>query len=214
MDIKIKGISFEIFANALEKAKIGRFKILDIMNETISEPRKELSPYAPRLTTMTVKVDQIGTVIGPGGKMIRHIVQESGADINIEDDGTVVIAAVSAEASNKAKEMINNLFEVPQVGKIYKGKVKRLTDFGAFVEILPNKEGLLHISQIDVNRIAKVEDVLKVGDEIEVKVISVEDDRYALSRKAVLYPDLNEKPRNSNSNSSSKPHSKKPHNKK
>ncbi len=205
MDIKIKGISFEILSEALERAKSGRMRILDIMHEAISEPRADLSPYAPRLTTMTVKVDQIGTVIGPGGKMIRHIVQESGAEINIDDDGTVVIAAVSGEASKKAQDMINSLFEVPEAGKIYKGKVKRIADFGAFVEILPNKEGLLHISQIDVNRVAKVEDVLKLGDEIEVKVLSVEDDRYSLSRKAVLYPD---------SVDTSKPHTPKPHSKK
>jgi polyribonucleotide nucleotidyltransferase len=206
MDIKIKGISFEILTVALNKAKNGRMRILDIMNEAISEPKSELSPYAPRLTTMTVKVDQIGTVIGPGGKMIRHIVQESGAEINIDDDGTVVIAAVSGEASQKAQDMINSLFEVPEVGKIYKGKIKRIADFGAFVEILPGKEGLLHISQIDINRVAKVEDVLKLGDEIEVKVMNVEDDRYSLSRKAVLYPDMvdDSKP------PSSRPHTKKP----
>ena len=190
MDIKIKGISFEILTEALNNAKIGRMKILDIMHEAISEPKSDLSPYAPRLTTMTVKVDQIGTVIGPGGKMIRHIVQESGAEINIDDDGTVIIAAVSGEASQKAQDMINSLFEVPEVGRIYKGKIKRIADFGAFVEILPGKEGLLHISQIDINRVAKVEDVLQLGDEIEVKVMNVEDDRYSLSRKAVLYPDM------------------------
>jgi len=190
MDIKIKGISFEILTEALNNAKVGRMKILDIMHEAISEPKADLSPYAPRLTTMMVKVDQIGTVIGPGGKMIRHIVQESGAEINIDDDGTVVIAAVSGEASQKAQDMINSLFEVPEVGRIYKGKIKRIADFGAFVEILPGKEGLLHISQIDVNRVAKVEDVLNLGDEIEVKVMNVEDDRYSLSRKAVLYPDM------------------------
>lgn len=206
MDIKIKGISFEILTEALNKAKNGRIRILDIMNETISEPKNELSPFAPRLTTMTVKVDQIGTVIGPGGKMIRHIVQESGAEINIDDDGTVVIAAVSGEASQKAQDMINSLFEVPEVGRIYKGKIKRIADFGAFVEILPGKEGLLHISQIDINRVAKVEDVLKLGDEIEVKVMNVEDDRYSLSRKAVLYPDMvdDSKP------PQSRPHTKKP----
>jgi polyribonucleotide nucleotidyltransferase len=206
MDIKIKGISFEILSEALKKAKEGRFKILSIMEETIASPRADISKYAPRLTTINIKVDQIGTVIGPGGKMIRHIVQESGAEINIEDDGTVVIAAVSMEASQKAQEMINTLFEVPEVGKIYKGKIKRIADFGAFVEILPNKEGLLHISQIDVNRVAKVEDVLNLGDEIEVKVLSIEDDRYALSRKAVLYPDSVDSSRSASPRS----HNKKP----
>jgi polyribonucleotide nucleotidyltransferase len=210
MDIKIKGISFEILSEALEKAREGRFKILNIMEETIAIPRADISKYAPRLTTINIKVDQIGTVIGPGGKMIRHIIQESGAEINIEDDGTVVIAAVTKEASQKAQEMINTLFELPEVGKIFKGKVKRISDFGAFVEILPNKEGLLHISQIDINRVAKVEDVLNLGDEVEVKVLNIEDDRYALSRKAVLYPDSVDDSRHS----SSRPHNKKPFHKK
>ncbi len=187
MDIKIRGISFEIMARALEQAKEGRKHILDIMEQTISEPRKELSQYAPRMTSMKIPVDMIGAVIGPGGKVIKNIVQQTGAEVNIEDDGSVVIAAVSAESSAKAKEMIERLVEAPEVGKAYKGVVKRLMDFGVFVEFLPGKEGLLHISQIDHKRINKVEDVFKLGDEVEVKLMEVDDmGRYNLSRKALI----------------------------
>ncbi len=187
MDIKIQGISFEIFEKALLQAREGRLHILDIMSKTISEPSKELSPYAPRLTTLKIPVDLIGTVIGPGGKMIRQIVKDTGAEINIEDDGTVVIASVSAEGSNKAQNFINKLVEIPEVGKIYKGKVTRIMDFGAFVEFLPGKEGLVHISHLDINRVNKVTDVIKVGDEIDVKLIKVDDEgRNNLSRKALM----------------------------
>jgi polyribonucleotide nucleotidyltransferase len=187
MDIKIRGISFDIMARALEQAKEGRNHILDIMAQTISEPRKELSPYAPRMTSIKIPVDMIGAVIGPQGKVIKNIVQQTGAEVNIEDDGTVVIAAVSGESGNKAKEMIERLVESPEVGKVYKGTVKRLMDFGVFVEFLPGKEGLLHISQIDHKRVAKVEDVFKIGDEVEVKLMEVDDmGRYNLSRKALL----------------------------
>jgi polyribonucleotide nucleotidyltransferase len=187
MDIKIQGISFDIFERALEQAKIGRMHILDIMAETISEPRKELSQYAPRLTTLKIPVDMIGSVIGPGGKMIRQIVKDTGAEINIEDDGTIVIASVSSEGSDKALEIINKIIEVPEVGKIYQGKVTRLMDFGAFVEFLPGKEGLVHISHLDMNRVNKVTDVVNVGDEVEVKLIKKDEEgRYNLSRKALM----------------------------
>ncbi len=187
MDIKIQGISFDIIERALMQAKDGRFHILGIMEQTINEPRKELSKYAPRLTTIKIPVDMIGTIIGPGGKMIRQIVKDTGAEINIEDDGTIVIASVSAEGSNKAQEIISKLVEAPVVGKTYKGKVTRLMDFGAFVEFLPGKEGLVHISHLDVNRVNKVSDVLKVGDEIEVKLIKIDDEgRNNLSRKALM----------------------------
>lgn len=187
MDIKIRGISFEIMARALEQAKEGRYHILGIMEQTISEPRKELSQYAPRMTSMKIPVDMIGAVIGPGGKVIKNIVQQTGAEVNIEDDGTVVIAAVSGESGDKAREMIERLVESPEVGKVYKGTVKRLMDFGAFVEFLPGKEGLLHISQIDHKRVNKVEDVFKLGDEVEVKLMEVDDmGRYNLSRKALI----------------------------
>ncbi len=187
MDIKIQGISFEIFEKALEQAKAGRYHILGIMNQTLSAPRPQLSQYAPRLTTIRIPVDMIGSVIGPGGKVIRQIVKDTGAEINIEDDGTVIIASVTAEGSEKALEIINKIVEVPEPGKVYKGKVTRLMEFGAFVEFLPGKEGLVHISHIDINRVNKVSDVLKVGDELEVKLLKVDEEgRYNLSRKALL----------------------------
>jgi polyribonucleotide nucleotidyltransferase len=194
MDIKIKGISYDILAEALQEARVGRLKILDIMDNSIQAPRNDISQFAPRLTTMKIKVDQIGLVIGPGGKTIRNIVQESGAEINIEEDGTVVIAAVTRESSEKAMQMINRLVELPEEGKIYKGIIKKIVDFGAFVEILPGKEGLLHISQIAHSRINKVEDVLKVGQEIEVKLLKVEDEnRFSLSRKVLLKSEVHDK---------------------
>jgi polyribonucleotide nucleotidyltransferase len=187
MDIKIRGISFDVMTRALAQAKEGRNHILGIMEQTIAEPRKELSQYAPRMTSLKIPVDMIGAVIGPGGKVIKNIVQQTGAEVNIEDDGTVVIAAVSGEASEKAREMIERLVEMPEVGKIYKGTVKRMMDFGVFVEFLPGKEGLLHISQIDHKRVNKVEDVFKLGDEVEVKLMEIDDmGRYNLSRKALL----------------------------
>jgi polyribonucleotide nucleotidyltransferase len=188
MDIKIKGISFDIMEQALQQAKEGRLHILGIMNGAISQPRESISQYAPHLYTLTIPVDMIGAVIGPGGKSIRHIIEQSGAEINIEDDGTVVIAAVSGESAAIAREMIEKITEVPVVGKIYTGKVTKTTDFGAFVEILPGKEGLLHISQIDNKRINRVEDVLKRGEEVTVKLLQIdpENGKLSLSRKVLL----------------------------
>jgi polyribonucleotide nucleotidyltransferase len=187
MDIKIKGISMEIMESALAQARDGRMHILSIMNETLAESRPELSPYAPRLTTILIPVDMIGAVIGPGGKMIKHIVAESGAEINIEDDGRVTIAAVDGEASRKAIEMISRITAMPEEGEIYTGPVKKITDFGAFVEILPGKEGLLHISQIEHRRLNTVDEVLKVGDIVTVKLLKFEDNgKMSLSRKALL----------------------------
>ncbi len=189
MDIKIKGISFEILERALQQARDGRLKILDVMKEAISEPRKDISDYAPRLTSLKIPVDMIGALIGPGGKTIRHIVKESGAEVNIEEDGTVIIASVKKEAAEKAREMIERIVEVPEVGKVYKATVRKIMDFGAFVEFLPGKEGLLHISQIDTRRINKVSDVLKVGDVLEVRLIKIDEEgRFNLSRKVLLEP--------------------------
>jgi polyribonucleotide nucleotidyltransferase len=189
MDIKIKGISFEILEHALQQAREGRLKILDIMDQTIARPRKDISSYAPRLTSLKIPVDMIGAVIGPGGKTIRHIVQESGAEVNIEEDGTVVIASVNKESTDRAREMIERITEVPEVGKVYKATVRKVMDFGAFCEFLPGKEGLLHISQIDTRRINKVADVLKVGDVVEVRLIKIDDEgRFNLSRKVLLTP--------------------------
>ncbi|MEK6572401.1 MAG: polyribonucleotide nucleotidyltransferase [Bacteroidota bacterium] len=189
MDIKIRGISFEILDRALQQAREGRLRILDIMNAAISEPRKDISSYAPRLTSMKIPVDMIGAVIGPGGKTIRHIVKESGAEVNIEEDGTVVIASVNKGSTDRAREMIERITEVPEVGKVYKATVRKIMDFGAFCEFLPGKEGLVHISQIDTRRINKVSDVLKVGDVIEIRLIKIDEEgRYNLSRKVLLTP--------------------------
>ncbi|MFQ5798012.1 MAG: polyribonucleotide nucleotidyltransferase [Bacteroidota bacterium] len=189
MDIKIRGITSAILDRALDQAREGRMNILYIMDQTIAEPRLDLSPYAPRLTTIRIPVDMIGTVIGPGGKTIRRIVQETGAEISIEDDGRVIIASVNKEPSEKAKAIIQRMVELPEVGKRYTGVVRRILEFGAFVEFLPGKEGLVHISQIDTQRVNKVRDVLKLGDEIEVKLVEIDrEGRYNLSRKALLLP--------------------------
>jgi polyribonucleotide nucleotidyltransferase len=189
MDIKIKGITLEIMETALEQAKEARLHILDVMDQTIEESRPDLSRYAPRLTTIYIPVDMIGAVIGPGGKNIKAIVAESGAEVNIEEDGRVTIASVNAESSAQAVEMIKRITVMPEAGEVYTGPVKKIMDFGAFVEILPGKEGLLHISQIDFRRIANVEEVLKVGDIVTVKLLRVEDNgKLVLSRKALMEP--------------------------
>jgi len=187
MDIKIKGITIEIMETALEQAKAGRMHILGKMNAVISTPRTDISQYAPRLTTIKVPIDTIGAIIGPGGKNIRAIVQASGAEINIEDDGSVVIAATTVESANIAISMIQGISASPEIGKIYKATVKKIMDFGAFVEILPGKEGLVHVSQLDTKRVEKVADHFKVGDQFEVKLLEIDDKgRLNLSRKAVL----------------------------
>ncbi len=189
LDTKIRDLSLKIIAEALQKAHQARLEILDIMDQTISEPRPELSAYAPRIICFKIKPSQIGEVIGTGGKVIREITETTGATINIDDDGTVTIASVDKAAGEKAVEIIQEIIAEPELNKLYTGKVKRITPFGAFVEILRGKEGLLHISEVDSHRIDKVEDVLKVGDEILVKVIGMEDSgKIRLSRKAVLQP--------------------------
>ena len=188
MDIKIKGLSMDIMSEALEKARQARLKILDIMNAALDKPRPELSKYAPRIISFKVDTDSIGAIIGPGGKVIRDIIDKTGATIDIDDDGTVKIASVDPRSGLKAKSIIEGLVETPEIGKIYRGKVKKITSFGAFVEILPGKEGLLHISEIEPFRINKVEDVLKVGDEVLVKLIRIDDSgKLNLSRKAAMY---------------------------
>jgi polyribonucleotide nucleotidyltransferase len=187
MDIKIRGISLEIMKTALEQAKEGRMHILGKMGEVITAPRESLSPFAPRLTSFKIPTDLIGAVIGPGGKNIRSIVADSGAEINIEDDGTVVVAATSQESADKAIYAIKRIAEVPEVGKIYAATVKKVTDFGAFVEFLPGKEGLVHVSQLDVKRVNKPSDVVKVGDKFDVKITDQDDQgRYKLSRKVLM----------------------------
>lgn len=187
MDIKIDGINKEIFKQALAQAKRGREHIMGIMLDCISEPRKELSKYAPKITTIHIDPEKISKVIGPGGKTIKKIVDETGAKIDIEEDGRVYIAAVNSEEAAKAIDMINGITAEAEVGKVYTGKVTRLMAFGAFVEILPGKEGLVHISQLSTERVNKVEDVVSVGDEIVVKVTEIDQKgRINLSRKAVL----------------------------
>jgi polyribonucleotide nucleotidyltransferase len=187
MDIKIKGISFEIMEKALLQAKEGRLHILGIMDDVIAGSRESISQYAPQLTTIYIPIDLIGAIIGPGGKVIRQICADSGAEINIEDDGKIIIAAVDGESRDKALDMINRITQQPEEGEIYTGTVKKITDFGAFVEILPGKEGLLHISQIEYRRLNTVDEVLKVGDTVEVKLMKVEDNgKFSLSRKVLL----------------------------
>lgn len=187
MDIKIDGINKDIFTQALAQAKRGRDHIMGIMMECISEPRKELSQYAPKITTISVDPEKISKVIGPGGKMIKKIVEVTGAKIDIDDSGKVFIAAVNSESAANAIDMIHGIVADAEVGKVYTGKVTRLMNFGAFVEILPGKEGLVHISQLSTERVAKVEDVVSVGDEIVVKVTEIDQKgRINLSRKAVL----------------------------
>jgi len=187
MDIKIDGINKEIFQQALAQAKEGRAFILGKMLECIAEPRKELKKYAPKITTLQVDPDKIKDIIGPGGKMIKKIVEESGAKIDIDDSGKVYVAAVDAASANKAIATIEGITAVPEVGKVYTGKVTRIMNFGAFVEFMPGKEGLVHISQLSTERVGKVEDVVNVGDEIVVKLVEIDQKgRLNLSRKAVL----------------------------
>ena len=187
MDIKISGINLDIMAQALEKAKAARLHILDKMNATIAKSRSELSAYAPRIITLKIKVEKIGEVIGPGGKTIRSIVEATGAKIDIDDDGTVLIASVDGEAGEKARQMVEAIVEEPEINKVYTGTVRRITNFGAFVEILPGTDGLLHISEIDHSHVQRVEDFLKLGDKVDVQVIAIDPEgKIRLSRKALL----------------------------
>ncbi|MGD8306611.1 MAG: polyribonucleotide nucleotidyltransferase [Ignavibacteria bacterium] len=186
MDIKIQGISFEIMEKALHQAKEGRIHILEKMNEAIQTSRDQLSPYAPRLLTMKIETDQIGLVIGPGGKTIQGMQRLYGVEINIEDDGTVSIASPNSENAKNCKEYIKKLTSTPEVGEIYDGVITKIMDFGAFVEIIPGKDGLLHISQIDNKRVEKVSDYYKVGDKVTVKLIKIENGKFSLSRKELL----------------------------
>ncbi len=187
MDIKVKGITYEIMAKALEQAREGRMFIMEKMLDTIDAPREELSPYAPRIQTIKINPEKIGAVIGPGGKMIRRIQEESGAKIDIEDDGSVNISATSGEAMQLALDAVRALTEEVEVGRIYTGTVRRLVDFGAFVEILPGKEGLVRTSQLADYQVMRPEDVVSVGDEITVMVVEVDaQGRVNLSRRAAL----------------------------
>ena len=210
MDIKISGVTREILAQALAQAREARLFILQKMLEVIPEPRKELSKWAPRITTMTIPIDKIRDVIGPGGKMIRKIIDETGVEIDVEDDGRIFIASTSEENARKAVQMIERLTKEVEVGDVYTGRVTRIMNFGAFVEILPGKEGLIHISKLAHERVGRVEDVLNVGDEVSVQVTEIDSlGRINLSRKALLpLPegggDQSGSPR---ANGTSKPHS-------
>jgi len=187
LDTKIGGIPHEVFEKALEQARQGRLFILNKMRETIAEPRENLAPYAPRIYTMQVKQDKIRDVIGTGGKVIRGIIEQTGVKIDIDDSGLINIASPDGESAKKAMDIITNITAEAELGKIYLGKVKRVVDFGAFVEIFPGTEGLLHISQISDKRISKVTDEIKEEDEVLVKVIEIDKfGRIRLSRKEAL----------------------------
>lgn len=187
MDIKIKGLSREILEEALKQARKGRLEILKSMLATISEPRKQLSPYAPKILTMVINPDKIRDVIGPSGKQINKIIEETGVKIDIEQDGTIYISSVDEGMNKKAKKIIEDIVREIEVGQMYLGKVKRIEKFGAFVELFNGKDGLVHISELAEERVGKVEDVVSVGDEILVKVMEIDKQgRVNLSRKAVL----------------------------
>ena len=187
MDIKIKGITSQIMAQALEQARRARFAILDAMLAVIPEPRPELKSHTPRITVVKIPVDKIGAVIGPGGKMIRSIQEDTGTRIDINEDGSIFIAATDGESEALARDRILALTESPEIGRIYTGRVVRITDFGAFVEILPNTDGLVHISQLDSERVNRVEDIVRMGDEITVMVTDIDPaGKIRLSRQAVL----------------------------
>ncbi|NLV91163.1 MAG: polyribonucleotide nucleotidyltransferase [Firmicutes bacterium] len=190
MDMKISGVGREILGRALEQARAGRLFILDKMAEVIDKPRSELSPWAPRIITLEIPVEKIRDVIGSGGKTIRKIIDETGVSIDIEDDGRVYIASTDMESGYRAREIVETLVKDVAVGETYLGEVKRIMDFGAFVEVLPGKEGLVHISKLSRKRIGKVEDVVSVGDRLMVKVIEIDrQGRINLSHKDTLGPD-------------------------
>jgi polyribonucleotide nucleotidyltransferase len=187
MDIKVAGVNSQVLKEALEQARNGRLYILDHMKSTLTEPREELSRYAPRIITVKIPVDKIRDVIGPGGKVIRSIVERTGCKIDVEDDGTVNIASADSAAANEARSIIEGLTATAEIGKTYLGTVQRITDFGAFIEILPNTDGLLHVSEIADYHVRDVRDELKEGQQLLVKVINIDGTgRIRLSRKALL----------------------------
>jgi polyribonucleotide nucleotidyltransferase len=184
LDLKIDGIDFETLSQAIKESKRARLLILEKMKQAIGGPRENLSSFAPRIINLKINPEKIGELIGPGGKTIRKIIETTGVTIDIEDDGSVLVASTDSAASDKAIEIIKGLTEEAQVGKIYTGKVKRITNFGAFCEILPGKEGLIHISELAKEFVKSVEDVVKVGDEVKVKVIEIDElGRINLSKK-------------------------------
>ena len=185
MDIKIKGIDRQILTTALKQAREGRMYIMNKLLEEIQEPRKELSKYAPKIITMKIDPDFIKDVIGSGGKTINKIIEETGVKIDIEDDGQVYIAGQDQAMLEKARDIISGIVEVPEVGDVYDAKVVRIMNFGAFVEFAGNKEGMIHISKLSNKRVEKVEDVVKIGDEVEVEVIKI-DEKGRIDLKRIL----------------------------
>jgi len=208
MDIKIKGVSLEIMREALEQAREARMFVLGKMRESVEKPKAELSPYAPRFVTIKIRTEKIREIIGPGGKVIRGIQEQTGAKIDVEDDGRVTIFSPDNESVQKALGMIQDICREVEVDRIYVGKVKKITDFGAFVEVIPNTDGLLHVSQIAESRIRAVTDVLTEGDVVAVKVLEVDGNgKMRLSRKAALRdkPELAAQERLQNPNASAPP---------
>ncbi|MBQ2931059.1 MAG: S1 RNA-binding domain-containing protein, partial [Clostridia bacterium] len=198
MDIKIAGIDRPILEKALNQALAGRLHILKIMLDTLGQPREHLSKYAPKIIRFTINPEKIREVIGPGGKMINKIIAETGVKIDIEDDGRVFISTPDAEAAAKAKNIIMGIAKDIEVGEVYTGKVVRIMNFGAFVELLPGKDGMIHISKLDNKRVEKVEDVVNIGDEIEVKVNEIDaQGRINLIRNDIEYTARSEEPRRS-----------------
>jgi polyribonucleotide nucleotidyltransferase len=187
LDLKLGGVSHDIMAEAVERARVARLTILEKMNATLGAARKEMSPYAPRIELVKINPDKIGALIGPGGKNIKRLVDESGCEINIEDDGTVKIYSVSAEGMKMAKEAIQGMTGEIEVGKLYRGKVVTVKEFGCFVEVFPGRDGLVHISELANFRVKQVEDIVKLGDEIWVKCLGIDEKgRVRLSRKAAM----------------------------
>ncbi|MCJ7752989.1 MAG: polyribonucleotide nucleotidyltransferase, partial [Thermoanaerobaculales bacterium] len=194
MDIKVDGLSRQILEEAMEQARKGRLQLLESMASAINEGREDISPFAPRIIQIKIDVDQIRNVIGPGGKMIRHIVDTTGAKINVEDDGTVQIATADMEAAQKAIQMIEGLTKQPLIGEEFDGVARRIEPYGAFVEILPGRDGLVHISELSLERIPDIRDVLNEGDELRVRIIDIDaNDRIKLSRRVILEDEARER---------------------
>jgi polyribonucleotide nucleotidyltransferase len=187
MDIKVSGVNRDVMRQALYQAREGRMHILGIMDQTIASHRENVSGHAPRIITIKVKPDKIREIIGPGGKVIRGIIEATGVKMDVEDDGTVIIASSDEAAAQKAVEMVQRIAAEAEIGKIYKGTVRKIVEFGAFVEILPGTDGLVHISQLALERVRRVTDVLKEGDEVMVKVLEIDrQGKIRLSRKEAL----------------------------
>jgi len=187
LDLKLKGLPHQHMSEAIEKARVARIHILQEMAKTLAEPRKEMSKYAPRILVLQINPEKIGALIGPGGKNIKRIVEESGCEINIEDDGSVKIYSVSEDGMKIARQHIEAMTGEVEVGKTYRGKVVSIKEFGAFVEVFPGRDGLVHISELANFRVKQVDDIVKLGDEITVKCIGIDEKgRVKLSRKAAM----------------------------